>query len=312
MSVADGGSEPPSAARTALAWLAVFAGSLLAAAVLAPAAYALLLALDPATRWPFSRVFDRLAMATALAALILFRRATGWRELGPRLDRTRAAGLLAGYLAALVAVAAGTAWAFAAGRLGPPEVPIDLATARTAKTLAGALAAATLEEVFFRGLLLGSLARRLRWPLAAALSSLAYAGVHLLASEKSFTVRGFEPGAGFAYLGQVLARQLEPEVLAPLAGLFLIGAVLAAVVRRSGSLDLAIGLHAAWAGSFAILRRASQVLVEIPGDSFLATHHYLVGTPWAWAAIALSGALVHAGLALGARSRAPRASPAST
>lgn len=303
-------ASPSPALRLALAWLIVFAGGLLAAAALAPAGYALLQALDPDTRWPFSRVFDRFAMAAALTALLAFRSRTGWRELAPLLARgrlvTRAGALGAGFVAALLAIGAGTVWAFAAGWLGPPEVPIELASARSAKTLLGALVPATIEEVFFRGLLLGSLAARLRWPTAAALSSLVYAAVHLLASDSSYRVRGFEPAAGFAYLGHVLSRQLEPAALAPLVGLLLAGLVLAQVVRLSGSLYLAIGLHAAWAGSFQILRRASSVLVEMPGDSYLATHHYLVGTPWAWAAVALSGALVHAGLLLAARRPARR------
>lgn len=310
------GSPPSPATPAALAWILVFAGSLVMAAVAAPAAFALVEAVGFATLWPFSRVFDRVAMVAALVALVVLRRSTGWGGLGALLGRggvaLRGGELAAGFAAALVAIGAGVAWAFVSRRLGPPEAPFDPWTLRTLSTVTGALAAALIEEVFFRGLLLGSLAARLRWPAAALASSLAYAGVHLLASDPKFPVAGFTPGAGFAYLGHALTRQLEPAALAPLAGLFFAGLMLALVVRRGGSLWLAIGLHAGWAASFQILRRASHVLVEIPGTSFLATHHYLVGTLWAWAAIALSGGLVLAGLALSERRRLAgfRATPA--
>ena len=295
------------AVRTALAWTAVFVGGLAAGAAFAPIANVALGALHLPVRWPFSRVFDRVAMAAALVALIVCRRWTGWSQLAPLLRRgpavERGAEVVAGLAAALAGVGLGVAWAVAHGRLGPPEVPIDLVTNRSLSTLFGALVAASIEEVYFRGLLLGSLAERLRWPTAAALASALYAATHLLASDSGFAVRGLEPTAGFRYLAHALTRQLEPAALPPLGGLFLAGLVLALVVRRSGSLFLAIGLHAGWAASFQILRRASRVLGEIPGSSFLATHHYLIGTPWAWAAIALAGALVLAGLALVQRHR---------
>jgi membrane protease YdiL (CAAX protease family) len=313
-------SGPPPAARTALAWSAVFLGGLGAAAALAPAVHWALAASGSPWQWPFSRVFDRVAMVAALLTLIRLRRFTGWSELGPLLGvrpgppgprfgsfgfSERGAELAAGLLAAVAAVGAGVAWAFAAGRLGPPETAIDPVTTQLLSILFGSTLAASIEEVFFRGLLLGSFAAHLRWPTAAWVSSALYAGIHLLASDPGFVVRGFEPGAGFRYLGHALARQLEPAALPPLAGLFLAGLVLALIVRLTGSLYYAVGLHAGWAASFRIVRRATHVLSEIPGTSFLATHHFLVGTPWAWAAIALAGALVHAGFALAARRRSP-------
>jgi len=67
--------------------------------------------------------------------------------------------------------------------------------------------------------------------------------------------------------------------------------VLALVVRRTGSLHLVIGMHAAWVFCFQFLRHATRVLVPIPGTSYLATHHYLVGTRWAWVAMILSGVI---------------------
>lgn len=309
MSRPDSLPEPRfAAARTALAWAAVFAGSLVLAAALVPLVHSAVRALGLPQGWSFSRVFNRVAMAAALVALVVLRRWTGWREAAPLLRRSgpaeAASEALAGLCAGLVAVAAGVAWAFAAGRLGPPLMPFDFATPRVASLVLGASLAALIEEIFFRGLILGSLAARCRWTTAALVSSALYSVVHLLSSDRRFEVAAFSPGAGFHYLGRSLTGQLELAALPPLCGLFLTGLVLALVVRRSGSLWLAVGLHAGLAASFQILRQASHVLEAIPGRSALATQNYLVGTSWAWGSIALAGGLVFAGLALREKRRA--------
>lgn len=307
----DSTSRPRSlAARTALAWAAVFAGSLILAAALAPFVHAAVRALDLPRGWSFSRVFNRVAMAAALTALIALRRWTGWRELLPLLRRARpaeaAAEAVAGLCAGLIAVTAGVAWAFAVGRLGPPLMRFDFLALRTLSLVLGASLAALIEEVFFRGLMLGSLAARWRWTTAALVSSALYSAVHLLSSDRRFEVAASSPGTGFRYLGRALTGQLEIAALPPLFGLFLTGLVLALVVRRTDSLWLAVGLHSGLAASFQILRQASHVLEEIPGRSALATQNYLVGTSWAWASIALAGGLVFAGSALRERRQAAR------
>jgi len=298
------------AARTALAWAVVFAGSLVAAAALAPFVHAALRALDLPAGWTFSRVFNRVAMAAALAALIGFRRWAGWREVFALLSRARPAAAAAqaagGLVAALLAVGLGVAWAFAAARLEPGLVPFAAAPGRMVKLLAGAAVAASIEEIFFRGLMLGSLAARWRWTAAALTTSALYSAVHLLSPDRKFAPQGLDPGAGFHYLGHLSTGQLEPAVLPPLAGLYLTGLVLALVVRRTGTLWVAIGLHAGWAFAFQVLRQATHVPHPIPGRSTLATIHFLVGTPWAWAAIALAGGLVFAAAALNEKRRAGR------
>ena len=76
---------------------------------------------------------------------------------------------------------------------------------------------------------------------AAIASSGVYALVHLLVSDRSLGRRDFSLDAGFGYLFRAIGRQLEPASLLPLCGMFLCGLVFAAVVRRSGTLYLAIG-----------------------------------------------------------------------
>ncbi len=281
--------------RPLLAWAVLLIGGLLLAAVVAPFGYSALLELLPAADWPFSRVFNRTAMAIAAVLLFLLRRPLGWSAL-PALfaERTRGRkllGVVAGFAAALLGVAFAVATAWILGRLGPAVAPYSFFEERTATAFLGGLAVGGIEETVFRGLMLVSLTAAVGFPAAAIASSGAYSLVHLLVSDPTLKPEGFSLEDGFAYLVHAVGRQLEPATVLPLSGIFLCGLVAAFVVRRSGTLYLAIGLHAGWAFAFQVLRHATRPLVEIPGHSYLATHHYLVGTLWAWAGVIVAGLL---------------------
>lgn len=305
-----GAGPRPLRSHPAWTWSAIVGGSLLLAMVVAPLAYAAIQRLDPQTRLPFSRLFNRTAMVAAALALLALRREIGWQGLvetwrgegGAERWRSGAAG----FAAALLGVALVVAWALANAQIALVEGGFDLLALRTATTLVGAIAAALLEETFFRGLMLPGLARRTGWPLALVATSGLYSLVHLLVSDRSFVWTGYAPEVGFAYLARAIARQAESASIAPLAGLFLVGLVLGWLFRRTGSLSLVVGLHAGWATAFPLLRHATRSLEPIPGSSFLATHHYLVGRPWAWAAILFSGALAFRWASREAHRRAPR------
>ncbi len=281
--------------RPLIAWTTVLFGSLLLAACAAPLVYVALGALPFAANWPYSRVFNRTAMVMAALLVYVFRASVGWRFLpllyAARTARSALLQVTSGFAAALAGTGCVVAVAFALGLLGAATAPYSFLEPRTATTLAGALVVALVEETFFRGLMFPSLLARVGALTAAIASSGVYALVHLLVSDRSLGRRDFSLDAGFGYLFRAIGRQLEPASLLPLCGMFLCGLVFAAVVRRSGTLYLAIGMHAAWAAAFQILRHATRPLVAIPGNSFLATHHYLIGTPWAWAGVVLSGLL---------------------
>lgn len=278
-----------------VAWLAVFVGGLLLAALIAPIGLSAIKAVAPDIRLTLSRVFNRTAMITAVFFMVVFRRHLGWPDLrrllgrGTWSDRLSQVGVA--LVATVVAVVVCAGWAVATDRIGPTLNEYHFFSVRTAGTLVGGLAAGLIEESFFRGLMLASLTASIGWRWAALASSTAYSAVHLLSSDRSFQWHGYSVGAGLAYLVQAVSKQLEPEAIPPLIGLFIGGMALAAVVHFTGSLYLAIGLHAGWIVCFQVLRHATRVLGEIPGSSYLATHHYLVGTWWAWASIVISAAL---------------------
>lgn len=286
-------SRPSSAL---VGWSVVLVGGLALSAVLAPVVYAALLALFPEMRWPLARVFNRVAMVMAVVLLVLFRRSVGWEELGAllrgRSPGVRAREAVTGFICALAAAAVGLAWAWVNGEIGPPATPPPRLAARTVSFLLGGLAAATLEEAFFRGMMLPRLTRELGWRTAALASSAVYALIHLLVSDPTVHWDGYSPQVGFDYLAHAVERQAEPAAVPVLVGLFVLGLVFAAVVRRTGSLYLAIGLHAGWVLVLQLVSHAARPLIEIPGAGLVAWRQFWVGRPWAWAAIALSGLVI--------------------
>jgi membrane protease YdiL (CAAX protease family) len=309
----------PEPLAPALAWAMVFGGSLLAAALLAPWVHAGLIALLPEARWPPARVFNRLAMLAAAAQLYFWRRSLGWSALRELLSlgspRHRLAEVLVGLAASLAAIAAAVAWALAFGDIGPTSNVYEFIARRTATAFVGALAASLIEESFFRGAMLSSLRRSHGWWTAVITTSALYASVHVLVSDRTLAWREFSIGAGLRYLQRSLFTLLEPASWPPLCGLFLGGLLLALVVRRTHSLWPAVGLHAGWAFSFQIAQHATRVLVDIQGTSHFAARNWLIGRPWAWAALAGSCGLAWVWVALrdrGSAAQAPSESPSTS
>jgi len=105
---------------------------------------------------------------------------------------------------------------------GPPEQGVAEIAAQSESAIdqlavfaAVAVGAPLIEEIIFRGMLLAALARRLsRWS-AILLSAVIFASVHLL----------------------------DPNAIAVVPGLFLLGVALAWAAMRAGNLSLPIALH---------------------------------------------------------------------
>jgi membrane protease YdiL (CAAX protease family) len=287
----------------------VFAGSLSFAALLAPFAHAGLAALSPDAPWPPARVFNRLAQLLAATQLVVWRRSLGGSALRGYLTsvpvRRRLSELAAGLTSSFIAIVLASAWAVASGDLGRTLNAYEFFAHRTATALLGALATSLIEESFFRGIMIGSLASRWGWWKAAIATNVAYASVHCLVSDRSIVWHGPAGADGFAPLFRAFATLLEPASWPPLLGLFLGGLTLAWAVRRSGSLWPAIGLHAGWTFSFQVSQHATRVLVDIQGMPYFAARNWLLGRPWAWAAMLGSGGIALLWMAFG-RSRADR------
>lgn len=198
---------------------------------------------------PFRRYVDRSLLALALSGLWPMIR-IGWfpgiHSIGlawrPRSRGDLWLGLTGGMLS-MVAVA-GTAIVFGARTLNPSQ-PLPLYLLHVARALGAAVAVSLIEEVLFRGMILGSLRRRRSFAVSAAVTSALFAFVHFFRRPESPASVG--PWTGLEVLGRMLAGLSDPASLLPgLLSLGLIGWLLAWCRERTGSLWLSIGLHAGW------------------------------------------------------------------
>lgn len=125
-----------------------------------------------------------------------------------------------------------------------------------------ALVVAALEEVLFRGVLLGMFLRALRpWPAMISLSLL-FAFVHFLEPERRAVSADPEAWhSGLCWLGNILARFLQPlHLLDAFATLAVAGFVLAYARWRTASLWLPLGLHAGWIFSITLFKELTVVV----------------------------------------------------
>jgi membrane protease YdiL (CAAX protease family) len=225
----------------------------LGGALLAPWLYRLAQTVAPSfphlAQTPFHRFMDRAFLILALAGLWPLLRAfgaTSGREIGlvpPNGQWGKfSGGLLLGFVT--MAVVAGTAIG-----CGDRTLAQNLTAHKIVGTFFNAMAAAAvvavLEEILFRGGILGGLRRIFYWPLALAASSLIYALVHFL--QRAELTGAVAWNSGLVLLPQMLRGLVDFYALVP--GFFtltLAGLLLGLAYLRTGNLYFSIGLHAGW------------------------------------------------------------------
>src|SRR5215468_2323493 len=143
---------------------------------------------------------------------------------------------------------------------------------RLGKVLLAAISVPFIEEMFFRGIVLGLLLRTCRKLLSIVGVSALFAAVHFLKGSD------WKPAivtwtAGFQSIGDAFSGFGDPMmVLAAFATLFLIGCILADARVLTRSLWLPIGLHAGWifaSGAFSWLARRQMVGLPWLGKNLL-------------------------------------------
>ena len=241
-----------------LAWIAaLFAGSLLAGALLAPHLFNLLLwigrsfqSLEDLRDVEFERVASRAVMIVSLLAILpalTLSRLGSLRGLGFAPDRGWWRSVGWGWVAGALSMAA----LFALGwRLKAYRLDEGLAAGiagRLVIYLAGALLVGVLEEALFRGALFGVLREAMGFWGGAIVSSAVFSVVHFAKPDPAVgTVYGHWY-SGLQLLPQMFNRlDLGPRTFPLALTLFFMGLVLCAFYRRTGSLYFIIGLHAGW------------------------------------------------------------------
>ena len=260
--------------RPGIALLSYFVAVFLGGALLAPwlhrgaqGAAALIPALQPFAAHPFSRYLSRALLLAALLGLWPLLRAVGmrsWQGLGlsqpARQWRRLVVGALigSGMLAGLfVLELAGTTRNF-----NPERTMGDLGV-RLLKAAQTAALVSVIEELLFRGALLGVLRKSCSWPTALGLSSVVYALVHFFGRpSEPVTVNWMSGLAGlFAMLPTAAAALLTPAFL----NLALAGVILGVCYQRTGSLFLPVGLHAGWIVGLKLGGFMTRAAVDPPG-----------------------------------------------
>ena len=143
---------------------------------------------------------------------------------------------------------------------------------RLGKVLLAAVSVPFIEEMFFRGIVLGLLLRTGRKLVSVIAVSALFGGVHFLKGSewKPPTVTWT---SGFQVIGDAFAGFGNPMmVLAAFATLFLIGSILADGRILTCSLWLPIGLHAGWifaSGTFSWLARRQMPALPWLGRNLL-------------------------------------------
>jgi membrane protease YdiL (CAAX protease family) len=234
----------------AIAWfLAVIAGTLVLAAIVAWPVYQLIHALEP--DWPFHKVLSRFWQVLMLAGIALavwrlrLRRHADWGYGLPRARFLSQAGLgLATGIATMLPMA------LVIVALGIREARPGLDAAMLLTGLAGGaltgFAVAVIEETFFRGLMFRAVLRESGLATALASTALLYSALHFLTRIR-IPHEELGPDSGVVLLGAALARFVEPSAIADaFLTLVIVGLLLGLVRYWTGSIAAGIGLHMGW------------------------------------------------------------------
>jgi membrane protease YdiL (CAAX protease family) len=247
---------------------------------------------------PFSRIFDRFFMISAILLFFACRRLLkidSPSQLG-LVPKTRAARDVAmGLCLALGSmVALGFTMSFADVYQPFFRLSLNKSIEQCAKAVLTAFTVGILEEIFFRGIIFRGL--REDWkPLPAfAGANLFYAALHFVKPADEYVLSGIDPWAGFRHLFSTFAPFFDPAEIAPgMMGLWLIGIVLSYAFARTGTLYLSIGVHAGWIISIKTVRVFGDYRREDLGWLFGFSDPKIVSGVVTWAGIILVGIAVH-------------------
>ena len=258
--------------------LAYFAATLLIGALLAPilfwsaqwlAAHNILSFL---AGYDFEKFFHRALLVAAIVLLWPLMRAShikSWSEFGLAPNSHRSRDLLAGFLLATIPLLCCAAiLLFTHGY----SIRNSIRWSATSGIVIASLFVPLIEELFFRGLVLGILLRNASRLSSIVFVSALFAILHFLKApeETGATVTWM---SGFVSIAHSFDQFHEPFlILGSFTTLFLLGCILADARIRTRSLWLPIGLHSGWifaAGFFNIIARRTQIGPPWIGKSLL-------------------------------------------
>jgi membrane protease YdiL (CAAX protease family) len=241
---------------------------------------------DWLAKFPFHRVLSR---SVQISALVLLWPALKWiglrrvKDLGLQRNPSAGRDLVAGLLLAVGLVALLAVFYLVAGWF---VFRPDPEWSKLGRIVLTAAAVGGIEEVIFRGVVLGLCLWSLRPAAAIAVSSLLFAVVHFLKPARSALRAGeVNVWSGWTELLSFTAAWPEPAVLvAGLASLLVAGWILGAATVKTRSLWLPVGLHAGW------------VFAQQTSQTFLRPAPEEISTLWPWVGPNLVSGAVPTGL----------------
>jgi uncharacterized protein len=222
--------------------------------------------------YDFERFFHRALLIAAILLLwplLRTLRIKHWSDLGLAPNHHRARDLVAGFLLAIIPLLCCAAILLL---MQGYSIRHSVRWSATGAIVIASLFVPLVEELFFRGLVLGILLRTSSRISAIILTSALFAVVHFLKApeEQGATVTWM---SGFVSLAHSFVQFREPFlVLAGFTTLFILGCILADARIRLRSLWLPFGLHSGWVfvdGFFNIVARRAHISSPWIGKSLL-------------------------------------------
>lgn len=244
--------------------LALVAG-IVAAALISPYVAWLVAALG--FHFPFPRIFDRVVMATVLAAMLFQARELKFMPLlrkafkRPRANFKRT---VRGFVVAVVTIGLMLVVALALGAHN--HEPAREVWAKLGKYFLSAIAVAIIEEAFFRAILFGGMTDDFGQTAALYLSAAFYSGTHLVRAPAHYYITGIHPLIGFHNLAASADQLAHPIAAFPtFFGLFLLGIILAEAYVMTGTVYFSMGLHGGFVVGAKMWPRLTDAGTRLPG-----------------------------------------------
>ena len=252
----------------------------------------------PEDRVPFPRFFNRFFMISGIILFLAYRpllKIESPAQLGLT-PRTRAVSDVAIGLCLALGSMLFLGFVMSVAKVYDPFFRLSLSesVAEYVNAILAGFTVGFLEEIFFRGIVFRGLLEDWK-PIPAFIgANLFYSALHFIKPGEEYFLSRIDPWAGFRHLFYTFAPFLEPAAIAPgIIGLLLIGIVLSYAFFRTGTLYLAIGLHAGWIISIKTARVFGDYQRENLGWLFGSTDPKIVSGVVTWIGIVLVGLAVH-------------------
>jgi len=275
-----------------LAWLlGVLLIALLLGAALGPAIFNTAIRVGrnvPALEWLRDVEFERVVSRVVTVSVILLGLLTlrwsglrGLRDVGYPRRAHRLRPVLWGVCIGVLSMALTVGLGFAMKAYALSEDWMSALIGGLIPALVGALLIGLIEEGFFRGVLFGTLSRKVGFRGGAVLSSLIFSLAHFLKPEAPYSVVYGHASSGFALAASIFSRLDFTWNSFPFSlNLFMMGMVLCVFCRRAGDVYFVAGLHAGWVwvlqtGSAMLVRTDPGHLLWLFGPTALVSKGYL-------------------------------------